>query len=538
MKIRAWLRYFLFIIPFSIFVGSGLMGVNFGSHWDEHTQMASVGYSLYEGRLLPAHYAYPSMAYWLILGSALPSLWGNKEQSFKYANTHKLELDSFSASTRFKVPVVDPGTSFVSAEGYFRARSVFIVVSALGILWTYLTILTLRGSALEALFGACLIGLSWEFAYHSRWVAPDAIVMQFGALTLCALVLAAKRSPKFLSLAAAAAGMAASTKYPAGALILPVGVAAWRLSRKQDPGRYPVKRLASLAGIFALAYLCITPGTLLDPFRFWADLENSRAVYLSGTNYSPSSWCWVSPGRQHFTKLIDYFARVGFSFNSWIALSFFLPSLFGIWVGLKREREVAIPALAFLFAYLLYFSQPHLMIVRNVLVCLPFFALFSVLGVERLFEMIRSVAVKALLVGFITASMAWNAYWLVDSGWSIGHRPDDNATKAEMQKYVLGKPKIIFYVSPEIRKHWGGALPPQIHDQLDQEVEQVVSFQSELDPPHLKSLHPHFFLTWFGSREVNLNYYPPWFSNKIVVVSARDAEKIKPEWSQPSPRAE
>ncbi len=69
-------------------------------------------------------------------------------------------------------------------EYLLTARRLFVVVSALTIVWVYLAALVPRLKVWQATVAAAVMGLSWEFAYHSRWVATDCIVVQFSALTL------------------------------------------------------------------------------------------------------------------------------------------------------------------------------------------------------------------------------------------------------------------------------------------------------------------------------------------------------------------
>src|SRR6185295_3260645 len=113
-------------------------------------------------------------------------------------------------------------------------RRVFIFVSALGILWIYGAALALRYPWWQALVAAAGLGLSWEYAYHSRWAVTDCIMVQFVALTVFMLALHHRtRREGWLYAAAAAAGLCTGTKYTgvfmlgsvllAGALALPLG---------------------------------------------------------------------------------------------------------------------------------------------------------------------------------------------------------------------------------------------------------------------------------------------------------------------------
>ena len=116
-----------------------------------------------------------------------------------------------------------PAKSFL-----LRLRGLFLLACALGVLWVHLTVLARGGSAVEALLASSILGLSFEVAYHLRWVAPDGLLMEAGALTLLFATLAMRRArPKSWILAAAvAAGLGCASKYPGGLLLIPASLAA------------------------------------------------------------------------------------------------------------------------------------------------------------------------------------------------------------------------------------------------------------------------------------------------------------------------
>src|SRR2546428_9139896 len=89
---------------------------------------------------------------------------------------------------------------------------------------------------MEALLAAALLSCSWEFACHSRWIAPDAEMAQFLWLSLLCLV-AGEISSKlpWFYLAAGAMGLAVGTKYTAALLlhffVAGAGSSDWRKNR-------------------------------------------------------------------------------------------------------------------------------------------------------------------------------------------------------------------------------------------------------------------------------------------------------------------
>ena len=63
------------------------------------------------------------------------------------------------------------------------ARAIYVVITALAVLWVYLTVLVGGGPPMQAAFAARPLGTSWEIGYHSRWVTCDCVLLQFAALT-------------------------------------------------------------------------------------------------------------------------------------------------------------------------------------------------------------------------------------------------------------------------------------------------------------------------------------------------------------------
>src|SRR5262249_53450767 len=117
-----------------------------------------------------------------------------------------------------------------------RVRAIYVILSGLCIVWSFGLALLLGRSRIEALLAAALLSCSWEFAYHSRWIAPDAVMAQFIWLSLLCLV-AGEISGKlpWFYLGAVAMGLAGGTKYTA-ALLLPfflagAGFSLWRKNR-------------------------------------------------------------------------------------------------------------------------------------------------------------------------------------------------------------------------------------------------------------------------------------------------------------------
>src|SRR5205814_5228839 len=135
----------------------------------------------------------------------------------------------------------------------------FLVVSALGIIWVYLAGWVLTHRWWQATLAAAILGLSWEIAYHARWLAADCLLAQFAALCLLLLVLHNRRGQVgWLWAAAIVAGLAAGTKYQGALLVGPVmlcGVLRTPATLRQRAASVVATGALSLA-----SYLVTTPG--------------------------------------------------------------------------------------------------------------------------------------------------------------------------------------------------------------------------------------------------------------------------------------
>src|ERR1051325_2959977 len=192
----------------ALFVITGLRGVDFGFHWDEMpfhvTPMRS---AVESGILLPRAYIYPSFEKWVLLWATLPAgLHAALETNLNPTSVQKAMVAAFDA------------------PGYLlSARSLFIVISSLGIVWVYAAARALGMKWWVALVAASGLGLSWEFAYHARFAVADGSLVQFTALTLFMLALYIRhKRPLWLYASAIAAGLATGTKYPGVFLLIPV----------------------------------------------------------------------------------------------------------------------------------------------------------------------------------------------------------------------------------------------------------------------------------------------------------------------------
>ena len=272
------------ILLLALFWGTSFVGLDFGVHWDEsRAKFDSVRDSLKTGVFLQAsgdleiqsyegkNYNYGGVNYLLTWSGFTPEL------------LRFLRGDSWTREA-----LSDAITPIIYTNAVrLRVRAIYVVVASLAILWLFCLNIVLGRSRLEAFLAAAILACSWELAYHSRWIAPDAVMMQFALLSFLCLALGMSRGKlHWLHAGAVALGLTIGTKYP-GALALPlflVGAGPHPLAAEALPV-LPAGALRSTGGNCRVYFLLTNPGVLLDPFRFFAQLsEQGRLMRSDGTD--------------------------------------------------------------------------------------------------------------------------------------------------------------------------------------------------------------------------------------------------------------
>jgi hypothetical protein len=522
---RPWLLLTV-LLPLSLLVGSGLSGLDFGTHWDENEAfLEPLRTAIEEEGVLPRRYNYPSLGFALSMMALAPEALASigAEDGFGTSfRARALELLPSGGDRQAKASLQREGPT---KDFLLRLRGLFLLASALAVLWVHLSVLTRGGSGFEALLASSLLGLSFEVAYHLRWVAPDGLLMEAGALTLLfgTLALRGSRPTLWVLAAAVAAGLGCASKYPGGLLLIPASLAALHLGLAG--GRFTAKALGrgalwvlAVVVLFAAVFTLVTPGVLLDSERFWGDVKFERAHYAKGHGLHT-----VAAGWEHLTLNLRYLGTQGLSHSPFLASCLSVLVLLGAW-RLWREDRWNAALLTFLpLVHLAYMSSVRVFMVRNLIVLLPFMALLAARGGVWLLD--KSPADKrAWLAGLLLGVLyLTNGSMLIGAAKSIvGPWPEQALHELAADLRVRSDGQI--YLTPSIRK----ALVDQgldsgldhLAEQWSDEVTWVVAHRNEIGPEANArwTFHPDF-ITWYGSREVNLSYYPTWSADKLVWIS-------------------
>ena len=501
--LRQTFYHILFLGVWLLTLYTGVIGTDFRSHWDERKLFKSIRESIPEGSVLPGWYNHPSMIYDLTVLSESPeilTLYLSDRSTFRENMEKQLVGDNLRKLT-------------------LRARMMFLGISSLSILWTYLLVYVWTKQWPQALLSSAILASSWELAYHVRWIAPDALLMQFGILTILLVFLALRSSgPKkfmWLIAAAIAAGLACGTKYFGGIFLVPVFLGGYKVLRDANAkwNNYIVLFIVMLIA-FSLIFLLITPGTLLDLDRMMVDVRYEIGHYQTGdTGYT------VNAGWQHLSLLFVYLFGVFFSKSLWISPLFSVFVLLGLYRVLK-EHGKSIEPWIFLSVPLLfipYVIQQRVMMVRNDLLLFPFLAILSAKGMLVLWNS-RHIhpnwMIKTILAAGLISALLINFSWLYEAGRSISPKLTIDWS-LKLPGYLQANRQTTFYLSSEVRALVDTqGLTNVVSDPL--QADKLVFVFEEVDHPLAN--RPNVYDPIYGPYEVNLDYYPSWNEDERLVV--------------------
>ena len=502
------LLLFIFIYVFL----AGLKGIDFGTHSDESKIIESVESSLEDEILLPRWYHYPSVCYNIALLSIMPDLF---TMSFNKTKEITLKLRKLVGSHSFKM----------------RLRTIFLFITLISAVWIFLLVLIWRRSNIEAFVSATLLLSLWELHYHARWIAPDGIMMGFGILSMLLMYLAInsdKYNLFFLRSAAIVVGLTCGVKYPGGIFILPLIYTVYLIKKKGQDIRNAFWNYEYLIVIliFIASFIISTPGSLIQPYRFILHITHEMNHYKTGHGgYTVNSII------HHSWLILNYFMFVAFSKYWPIAIIFFIFMCFGIYHLVCKEKKLSIWFLMVPCLYVLYFASQKVMIVRNLLVILPFLAILASIGLCRLTQLIPSIFFRRLFLVGICFMLLINFMWIYEASESIAYK-DSIIHSENITAYLKNKPNTRYYIS-EVARAYLNNKDIERYNLLNivnnsEEADLIIFSSSEVKP-----LTKWIANKWgrykivSGMYEVNWDYHPSLFGNvHIIAVNKSTAKQL------------
>lgn len=516
----------LLVCFIAVFILTGRIGLDFGYHWDEQFALDVASRPLESGVFLPHSYNYPAMVFDIGSVSLLPktipfSIETAKETSPSYNQPYPLLV----SETR-----VAPLVEFArSKQHLLHLRGIFLVITSLTGVWIFIAVRACNRSGWEAAFAAGVILTSWEIGYHARWVAPDAIQMQFAALWLMFFALALHSTVRpllWLRVSAVAAGLACGTKYQGGILLLPIMVYAATIaytSSASRPLRAGASELACNFAIFTGSFLASTPGVVLEPLIF---IQSLRAISLQ---YSTQHYGFtVGAVGEHGYLLLSYLGSVLTSHWPIAAVALSAAACLGLATAWKEHRLRALLFVCAPVACILVMICYRVMIARNYLVLTPFIALFTARGVFWLWEALAVNSwVRRLIVTACFAILVGNAMFLYVAAQTITPHPPRFGQdivaylkKHSGEKFLLS-PKAEQAVAMEEGAVRNATADPNL-------AQRYISFADEASPLQYSCNRRGQYQLVSGPLEVNFDYYASWEgAARVIDVSISRARNMQ-----------
>jgi hypothetical protein len=206
-------------------------------------------------------------------------------------------------------------------------------------------------------------------------------------------------------------------------------------------------------------------------------------------------------------------------------MAFFAFLVLGVYALWKQARTVAIALVVYPVLHLLYMSSQWLLSTRNLLAICPFAAVLAARGIMYAHQSIRLPYARTALAGFVGLALGINALWLNKAADSIARRGTAHYAEefaAHLDKYSMST----FFVSPSIANmlsQLGGPPRPNVTQQIEN-ADYVCAFHREVvkDFAWTPSTDPFLTVKWFGPACVNINYYPTWGGDHMIMVLTRE----------------
>jgi hypothetical protein len=130
------------------------------------------------------------------------------------------------------------------------------------------------------LLAGALVAFGFLPAFYGKFALNDAVTLAPVAIAFAMLALAWERGKTLdWALAGAAIGMATAVKYTAGAMLLPLGLAALFWWLKSDRRILPLLRVAVVAGVaFGVAFVVLNPFSVIDFSEFKSQVGGQSAT--------------------------------------------------------------------------------------------------------------------------------------------------------------------------------------------------------------------------------------------------------------------
>lgn len=368
-----------------------LKGVGWGLPFSfvnaDESMVVPKAFGVARGGLNPQFFYYPSLFFYLIGGVyllAAPVLWAVQ-------HTNPLAMGTF---------VVDPGP-------YFLLARLFSVAAGTASVYLLYRIGRAAFGRPAGLVAALFLAVAPLHVSYSHMAVTDVTATALSLLALLLLLQAARGGGRRRMIAGAvAAGLATSTKYNLGALVLPASIAAVYACRGEAGRRvaaggraallWPRLLLARVYAPMLLAFLAGSPFVILDPGHFLHDFLRQNRIMGRG---------WL--GFENVGNGFWYNLEVNLGGTLGVVLV--LLAVLGLAWALWRHTTVDLLLAPYALVYFVYISTWKELADRYLLPILPLLLLLAVRMCLELVDLrpaLRRVAAPAVALVLAAALVA------------------------------------------------------------------------------------------------------------------------------------
>ena len=486
---------------------TGQIGIDFGYHWDEPLQLVLVNQSISSATLLPSgFYNYPSMTYLLSVIAEFPQI------IQRIWSSQLLTENDFT----------------------LRVRTLFLVVSSFGGVWVFAAVRRLSGSLVAVIAGSVYL-FSYHYAFHSRWIAPDAILAQFCALFLFSLIVAYDKSwsPRNIYILFVVAGLAAATKYQGALLIFTSVVLVVVLGRRECQAISSlIKRVVSGISLSLITFLLVTPGALLEFRSFIDDIQYESVHYQTGHGAFAGAFPYDVHSSLRYLLLIGRYVVLDLpSRSNFLSVAVILSAAVGFAVLWRLDRLLTIVVAIPPSILILYFSFQTVFIVRNFLFLWPFIIFLGGIGLGKLFSSTIPL-VRIVSIFLSLAVLIYGATFLVVAAQTIQQGSAEVGAKS-LRDTVINNPSRNYALSPQadqLLTTFFSKLPTNIKADFNSGDSVVITLSQLRDGLSKVEIWPATGTAGFevyGAEDIDFNYYPTWSGgDRFIVLSPRQIRRF------------
>jgi len=526
----------------AVFLITTRIGLDFGEHYDEWYFFDGLEDSISNVDTQNGHYTYNGMyfnfGYMLLLPEvieAVPEILSD----FASNPSRPVILDGLPSVTKLQKRLHQ---LVRSNEFLLSARFFYALMSSLVVVWTYLTCrIVFPVEKWVAVLGAAFVGLSWEAAYHARFISVDGILTQFTGLLFLFLALFLREPSKhravaWIFLASFAAGMGLGSKVTGLYLLVPV-IYAIALGGAPELSLNWRERGYVLFGAIAVTFVTFivtTPGVVTDPLRFIGHLYYERLNYQA---LPPSHPYFVDGVGARLLVYLEWLLLAAPSSYLGPALILSAVTLIGAYHLFREYLALFLAVVLFGLVYVWFLSLYPGVYIRNALPLIPICGLLFAAGCRFLASLLEArrlyLGVAALVV---SASLLANAVWLFTAANTIASGTREIFVD-QLQDYMADQTGKTFRLSPGIWSELTATSPAGLQCEPAGQHNSggadafLVLFVAERSWRNWKANRPGFTKRIFGSHEVNYDYAPSWrghhAGNRIAVVTVARAGALE-----------